>query len=277
MTDDGGVRMALSPVQLAAVLTDKSVSEGETLSNRLWGGLGLAGGVAEMFGAGVMCVAPDPTMLTKAGCVIVGTHSLDAIQASVRQMWTGRQINTDTYNTAVSLAEGLGADRQTAAHVGMTVDLAIPMGFALAVSAVRIAAVRNGRIKLAIHESATGKHPGGHTLERHVGKTPEELLARLGRRPGLPAASSFRNLDEAERLTTKVLREHKNAIEMFVRHQPKGTPWRKKFSTTFAQPTGIVIKRGSSEVRKCYRVELWLELTEYNGKPYFIVTSMPME
>lgn len=37
MEDSHGIRIALSPVQLAAVLSDKSVSEGETLSNRLWG------------------------------------------------------------------------------------------------------------------------------------------------------------------------------------------------------------------------------------------------
>lgn len=42
----------LSPVQMAALLSDKSVSEGGTLSNRLYGGLGLAGGIVELFGAG---------------------------------------------------------------------------------------------------------------------------------------------------------------------------------------------------------------------------------
>ena len=277
MSDIDGIRIALSPAQLAATLSDKSISEGETLSNRLWGGLGVIGGVVEMFGAGVMCAAPDPTMLTKAGCVVVGTHSLDTLQASFRQVWSGRQINTDTYNSSVLLAESLGAERDTALNIGMTVDLAIPFGFSIAVGAVRVAAVRSGRIKLAEHESLTGQHPGGHTLERHIGKTSEELIARLQRRPGLPAASSFRNLNEAEILTTKVLRAHKNEIEMFVKFQPKGTPWRKKIALQFTQPTGLVVKRGSSEARNCYRVEVWLELTEYNGKPYFILTSMPLE
>lgn len=40
-------------------------------------------------------------MITKIGCVIVGTHSLDTIQASFRQVWTGRQVSTDTYNSVV--------------------------------------------------------------------------------------------------------------------------------------------------------------------------------
>jgi len=42
--EEQGLRIALSPVQLAAVLSDRSVSEGESASNRISGGLGLAGG-----------------------------------------------------------------------------------------------------------------------------------------------------------------------------------------------------------------------------------------
>lgn len=77
MDNENGIVIAMSPVQMAAALSDRSISEGETLSNRLFGGLGLAGGVVEMFGAGIMCVVPEPSMLTKVGCVVVGTHSLD--------------------------------------------------------------------------------------------------------------------------------------------------------------------------------------------------------
>ncbi|MGQ8774880.1 hypothetical protein ACUTQ5_10740 [Serratia sp. NA_112.1] len=48
---DDGLVVALSPVQLAAVISDKSVTEGETLSNRLWGSLELVLGALEMAGA----------------------------------------------------------------------------------------------------------------------------------------------------------------------------------------------------------------------------------
>lgn len=155
--DSNEVRIVLSPVQLAAVLSDASISEGETLSNRLWGGLGVVGGVVEIFGAGVLCAVPEPTTLSKIGCVVVGVHSLDTVQASARQVWTGRQISTDKYNSAVVLAEGLGADTDTATKVGMTVDLAIPIAFSLA---VRVSAIRGGRIRLAEHESVNGILPG---------------------------------------------------------------------------------------------------------------------
>lgn len=275
MSNESGIVLAMSPVQMAAVMSDKTVSEGETLSNRLYGGLGLLGGVAEMFGAGAMCVVPEPTMLTKAGCVVVGTHSLDTVQASLRQVWTGKSVATDTYNSAVALAEKLGADRNTAMYVGTTVDLAVPMSFALAIGGVRIAAIRAGRIRLADHEAVMVKGAGGHTLERHVGKTPEELIARLGRRANLDEASSFRTTNEAEKLISAVVRDNRRQIEMWVKHVPPNLRARMVMSRAFSQPTGIVVKRGATSATTVYRVRVSLEFRPYHGKPYFVLTAFP--
>jgi len=54
MTQEEGIRLVLSPVQMAAVLTNESLSEAETLTNRLWGGLRVVGGLVELVGAGVL-------------------------------------------------------------------------------------------------------------------------------------------------------------------------------------------------------------------------------
>lgn len=55
---DDGIKIVMSPVQLAAALSDKSVTEGETLSNRLYGGLGLVMGTLELAGATALCMVP---------------------------------------------------------------------------------------------------------------------------------------------------------------------------------------------------------------------------
>lgn len=275
MDNENGIVMAMSPVQMAAALSDKSVSEGETISNRLYGGLGIAGGVAEMFGAGTLCIVSEPTMLTKAGCVIVGTHGLDTIQASLRQVWSGRTVATDTFNSAVALAQSLGADKNTAMKVGFTVDAAIPFGFAAAVGAVRVAAVRSGRISLAVHESVSGAASGGHTIERHIGKTAGELSARLERRPSLPATSSFGSLRDAETFTSRVLSDNRTRIQMWVRHVPPGMKAKMVLEGFFARQTGILIRQGSSQVITCYRVRIVLRFEQWNGKPYFVVTAFP--
>lgn len=39
MNEDEGLTFALSPVQMAAIVRRKTVSQGETFSNRLWGDL----------------------------------------------------------------------------------------------------------------------------------------------------------------------------------------------------------------------------------------------
>ena len=47
---DTELQFALSPVQLATVLADRTVTEAEALSNRLLGGLELAMGTVELAG-----------------------------------------------------------------------------------------------------------------------------------------------------------------------------------------------------------------------------------
>jgi hypothetical protein len=276
MDSDQGIKIILSPVHLAALLSDKSVSEGETLSNRLYGGLGVAGGVVEMFGAGAMCIVPEPTMLTKAGCVVVGTHSLDTIQASLRQLWTGRDTRTDTYDSAVLLAETLGADKKTAIKVGLTFDLAIPFAFSFAIGAERVVAIHGGRLKLSAYEAPKGSRAAGHTIEKHIGKSAEELFARLKSSPRLKESSSFISMRDAENLVSKVLRDNKNQIAMLAKNVPTGHNFKMVFDRKFARQVGILVNRSSSEAKKCYSVRVVLKFEYWHGKPYFILTSFPM-
>ncbi|MEE4485146.1 RNase A-like domain-containing protein [Serratia ficaria] len=276
MTTNEGMRVVLSPVQLAAVMSDKSVTEGETLSNRLYGGLNLAGGVIELIGAGALCYAPDPTFLTKAGCVVVGTHSLDNIKAASNQIVTGQPSTTDTYKSAISLAQTLGADEDTAYHVGLTVDIAVPLVIAGALGAARVASVRMGRVKLIEHESMTGIKPGGHTLARHVGLPKEALLKRLeetklGRLPPR-SVSSFTNLATAESSVSSAMRSHRALIKNWAKY-----PSRNLVITHRAtQNVGYYIQRGSTERVKTANLKVVIEYSMFNGKPYYILTAYPI-
>ncbi|MDF0604182.1 hypothetical protein HZU77_000740 [Neisseriaceae bacterium TC5R-5] len=75
--DNDGIRIIFSAQQLAAVLSHKNITRGEILRNRFWGSLELTGGMLELVGAGVLCVAPEPTGLSKADCVLFGAHGAD--------------------------------------------------------------------------------------------------------------------------------------------------------------------------------------------------------
>ncbi|SMP80990.1 hypothetical protein SAMN02744783_04777 [Serratia sp. CC22-02] len=274
MAIEEGLKVAFSPVQLAAVMSNKSVTEGETLSNRLFGGLGLAGGVVELMGAGVMCYAPDPTFLTKVGCVIVGTHSLDSIKAASNQIITGQPTTTDTYQSAVSLARSLGADEETAYNVGLTVDIAVPLVFAVAIGAARVASVRVGRVRLIEHESMTGIKPGGHTIAQHVAKSQDELAQRLAKNPTMRAATSFTNMRIAEEAISEAVKHNQEWIKVWAGSSTRpASPLVANYSA--GRVIGYGLLRGEQTTTKLSNLRVVIRFEVFHGKPYYILTAYP--
>ncbi|WP_312466278.1 RNase A-like domain-containing protein [Pseudescherichia sp.] len=273
---DDGIKVVMSPIQLAAALSDKSVTEGETFSNRLYGGLGLIMGALELAGATALCITPEPTGLTKAACVVVGAHSMDSINTAADQVLSGKNVRSATYRAAVEMAKQFGADDDTAWKVGLTIDVAVPIAFSLGLGAARVASVRVGKIKLIQHESVTGFKPGGHAILKHVGKTQEELAARLKltenmvRKPN--AISSFSNIDLAEASISKALSVNKEWIRAWAASQPR-------HNLTVTYNTGKVIGyslfRGSDKLAQATKVKVVLKYEMYNGKPYYILTAFP--
>ncbi|WP_387466006.1 RNase A-like domain-containing protein [Photorhabdus sp. RM323S] len=270
---ENGLRIVLSPVQLAAILSDNTITEEETWSNRILGGAGLAAGVVELIGAGGLCIAPDPTTLTKVGCVIIGAHSLDVMNASANQMITGRETTTETYREAVELAKEFGADDYTASEIGLTVDIAVPLSFASMVGAVRVASVRVGRIKLIEHESETGLKPGGHTLLKHVGLSEQELKARLLASKSMRASSSFYDIKTAETAISKALKSNQFRITSMLKYAPKEL--KLEIDYISHTPVGIGVIKGSQNAEKLYKIRVVLVHSEYNGQPYYILTAFP--
>ncbi|MDC6108513.1 RNase A-like domain-containing protein [Serratia rubidaea] len=273
---DDGVKIVMSPVQLAAALADKSVTEGETLSNRLYGGLGLVMGTLELAGATALCMVPEPTGLTKAACVVVGAHSMDSINTAAQQALSGRNVQSATYRVAVATAKEFGADDDTAWKVGLTADVGVPIALSLGLGAVRVASVRVGRIKLIQHESVSGVKPGGHAILKHVAKAKEELATRLKstehlvRKPN--AVSSFSNINLAETSISKALNVNKEWIKLWAAGQPR-------HNLVIAYDTGKVIGyslfRGSDKLVNATKVKVVLKYETYNGKPYYILTAFP--
>ncbi len=269
MHNEEGLTITISPVQMAAILRGKTVSEGEVMSNRIWGGFGVISGVVETFGAGVLCVVPEPTMLSKAGCVVVGSHSLDTITTAFKQVITGRQASTATAQLAEMAAGELGASADTAYKVGVTVDIAVPFAFAGAAGAARVGAVYSGRIRLLDHEGGRL----GHTIARHVGRTPEQLKARF-MEPRIKVSGSFFNLRQAELVVSEVFSVKKNQIKSALKYSHARTTL--VYTHRFSVPVGYYIEKGGDSVQKAYSVRLVIRPTTYSGKLYYIVTAFPM-
>lgn len=269
--DPEGIPVVLSAVQLAAVLMGESVDEAATATNRLWGGLRVAGGVLELLGAGVLCLTPEPTMVSKVGCVVFGAHGADTTVAGARQVWTGRDTESLTHEGTAALARALGATPGTAETIGLAVDIGVPLGTSVFLGGARLAAVRLGRIHLIEHEALAGSKLGGHTIAKHVGRTEQQLRARLVAEPAREIVSTFTNLRVAEDCISKVMRLHAERIKTWAQTGKKGQ--RLELEVDMGKVTGFGVVRLTGQVVQLRKVLIVLKPETYNGMPYYIVTA----
>ncbi|RQV10143.1 hypothetical protein DF047_10340 [Burkholderia cenocepacia] len=268
---DGEVQIVLSAAQLAAVLKRQTISPGEMLSNRLWGGLQVVGGVLEMTGAAALCVAPEPTGLTKLGCVAFGVHGADAAAAGLKQVWTARETSALLQQGVSKLVDTAKAPPEMADHVGLSLDLAVPFGLAGAVKAIRASSITAGRINLLRHEaSATNHRLGGHTIAKHVGKNDAYLRARLKNEPSKDFVSSFSSLAEAEWAISSVIQKNTPRIAAW-------TQSTSKIPLVLNENVGRIVGYGLGRDREALislrHVQVVLKLQPYNGMPFYIVTA----
>lgn len=270
---DDGVQIVLSSVQMAAVLTEENLGEEPTLTNRFLGSLRVVGGVLELAGAGVLCVLPEPTMASKAGCIVFGINGADNAATGARQAWTGRDTQSLTKQGTAKLAQTIGASPGLADNIGLALDIAVPFALSASLGAARISAVRTGRISLSQHEAQAGSSLGGHTILKHVGRTEQELRARLAAQPYVQTASTFTNLRTAESAISKVLGSQAAAIKSWatVANSPP-----LKLELSFGAVVGIGVVRATNQLVNLRKVRVILKMQSYNGMPYYVLTAFPI-
>ncbi|HEY0285751.1 MAG TPA: hypothetical protein VGC62_01835 [Pseudomonas sp.] len=181
-TDD--FRVTLSFAQMAAILSYESLSEGEIRSNRIFGSLRLVGGIVELAGAGILCAIPEPTMISKAGCVAMDVHASDQLSAASTQVLTGKQTDSFAFKAGASVAESLGASSQAGQVIGLATEFAVPLSTASLYNAFRVSSVRAGRMTVVTSEiplHAPKKMGGGHTIAKHVDKDLAFLQKRFSK------------------------------------------------------------------------------------------------
>jgi len=272
--DEQGVRVVVSAPQLAAILAGESLDQPATFTNRLWGGLRVVGGTLELVGAGALCLAPEPTMASKAGCVVFGVHGSDTLVAGVRQAWTGLDTADLTQAGASKLARTMGADAAAADRIGLAVDIGVPLAMSALLGAARLAAIRGGRLQLVEHEAQAGSKLGGHTIAKHVGRTETQLRARLAAEPRVQVASTFTNLRTAEDAISKVLRLESAAVKAWAQTASPTNGLRLTRDVGIKVGTGVA--RATGQLTHLQKVRVVLVYKNYNGMPYYILTAFPV-
>ncbi|MGR2854477.1 hypothetical protein FY046_00285 [Erwinia sp. 1181_3] len=273
---ENGFSIALTPVQLAAVMADESV-----LTERIWGSIGFLGSVLELASATALCLVPEPTGVTKAGCIIVGAHSLDGMSASAYQVYSGKPTASMTARATAGIAKDLGVDKPTADQIGIAVDVVIPFSIA---GVARVASVRMGQISLMKHEAVKGTKGGGHTIKKHIGQSESEMRDKIKRglqsgslNPFSGATSSFYNLNIAEKALSKAIKANRSRIRIWAKStSPDRTGNYLELSYTHSSPVGSVIAVRSGKMIETNKIEFVLSKKQYNDKPYYILTAFPI-
>ena len=112
---------------------------------------------------------------------------------------------------------------------------------------------------------------GGHLIERHVGKSEEWLVDRV-QRDNISAASSFRDLGEAEHFVAATIAEHQGRVDAWVDGQGGN---RLVIEASFDASTGISVSRGDTSAEDVFSVKLVLERSNQLDIGYRIVTGYP--
>ena len=71
------------------------------------------------------------------------------------------------------------------------------------------------------HNLSLDEERGGHTLERHVGKTNAELRQRLERESNISAASSYSDRATAERVVAAAIKQNAQKIRNWTERGPR--------------------------------------------------------
>lgn len=126
---------------------------------------------------------------------------------------------------------------------------------------------RTERRNLNSHELA-----GGHTVERHVGRSENWLRNRLASDPDLQFASSFRNEAAANRAQGQFVKQHRAEIEAWLR----GGEQRFVGQVEMRDPVGIVVERGRGGAVETGRAQVVL-VRDNSPQGWHVLTSYPVK
>jgi hypothetical protein len=286
--EQGGVKLILTPIQLAAILQAQTITGWQAAENRFFGTIGVIGGAVEMVASVPLLLAPEPTLLTKVGGGALAYVGADTASTGLRQVWTGRQEKTFTATVVQNSLYSLGVDPETAAKIGNRTDLALnvavmiaaPLAMAQMLRAARVATITDGVIEiqetsLVDLDAEKAFDARSHVELEHVGKDYNYLNDRLNlpKNAKMKAASTFTTKRAAEVEISNALRAEAKQIEAWAASaKPEA---RLFFSVRSSTVTGKTLIRGTTALQDAYGVRVGLVKVLDANKVYFILTAYP--
>lgn len=121
---------------------------------------------------------------------------------------------------------------------------------------------------------ATDERHGGHTLERHVGRSDHELRARLTRDTRISAASSYTDRPTAERVVGETLDAASARIGRWAAREGRRPNLVLEYTGTPGTVIGRSMRRGRDAPESCTDAIVVLRWNDAVGD-YYVLTSYP--
>ncbi|MFJ4910601.1 RNase A-like domain-containing protein [Streptomyces sp. NPDC093249] len=130
-------------------------------------------------------------------------------------------------------------------------------------------------IDLANQEDMKVGNQSAHTIDRHVGLTPEQLQRRM-RDANPPAASSFADLTTAQRFVQEAIDRHSAEIAQKIKDNPNAAIPMDPFTIDFTpQVTGVSVTSPNGTPVPVHNVKVRLQLAPDRQPPFIVVTAFP--
>jgi hypothetical protein len=123
------------------------------------------------------------------------------------------------------------------------------------------------------HDLSQDEAAGGHTLEKHVGRSDDQLRARLRRERRISAASTYTDRETAERVVDTVLQQEQSKIGRWLARGGGHPNLVLDYDGDAAHPIGRTLRRGDDQTAPCSHAVVVLKWT--GPMDYYVLTTYP--
>jgi hypothetical protein len=114
---------------------------------------------------------------------------------------------------------------------------------------------------------------GGHTLQKHVGQTDEQLRERLRRERHIAAASTWTNRPTAEHAIAAALEQNQDNINRWLNRSGGHPNLVVDYDGDPQNPIGWSLRRGTGSSKPCAHATIVLKWS--GPSTYYVLTSYP--
>lgn len=131
------------------------------------------------------------------------------------------------------------------------------------------------RASAAAYDLEADEAIGGHTIERHVGKTDRELADRLRREPQISAASTYTDLATARRVVGAALAQSRSRVQTWAGRSGPRPNLVVNYTEPGGRPIGRALRRGGGGTATAASRALVVLRWQDRSRRWYVLTSYP--